>query len=343
MSAPSPRASVIVPVHGPGAGLDACLTALRRQSVPRASYEVIVVNDGPVHPEIPVTTERYGARFLAQPRAGAGAARNRGAAEARGEILLFTDADCVPAGDWVEALTDPFSDSDVVGVSGTIHTRQAGVVPRYIQLEYDQRYETLRRRERIDFISTANAAYARRVFLAAGGFDASLWGAEDAEFSFRLASQGHRLIFAPHAVVYHRHPRYLIAYIRRKAHYGRWRIIVYGRHPDKVAADSRTPQTQKLRIGLVGMLGVTLLGALFWRRLAWVAALLALGFLIAALPFWLWSMRRDRWVGLLTPLLLAAGTAGAALGVTAGLAHRTLHRLGIAPAVPAGARRSDTS
>lgn len=326
------RFSVIVPTHDDHPGLDACLTGLKQQSAARATYEIIVVNDGPAPPHTRATAERHGAVFLTQPRTGAGAARNRGASQARGRILLFTDADCTPSPGWVAAMTTPFSEPGVVGVSGAIRTQQTGIVPRYIQLEYDRRYEAMEGQGRIDFISTAAAAYERRAFAAAGGFDPSLRGAEDAELSFRLAHRGHKLVFAPQAVVYHHHPRSLLRYVRRKAHYGLWRTTIYRRYPGKAVADSRTPQVQKLRMLVGALLWPTLLGMVLWPRLVWVAVPLALIFLAASLPFWIWTLRRDFWVGLLTPFLLLAGDSGAAFGVASEVFGRLLRVFGLARA-----------
>jgi GT2 family glycosyltransferase len=216
----------------------------------------------------------------------------------------------------------PFSDEAVAGVGGRICTRQSGLVPRFVQLEYDSRYRRVAAREYIDFVSAAAAAYRREVFEACGGFDETLRGAEDMELSYRLAGEGHRLVYAPDAVVTHPHPTSLWAYALRKAHYGFWRMTVYGKHPQKAVADSRTPQTQKLQIGLLCLLAVALIAAPFWHGLVRVAAALVGLFLVLSLPFWWWVLRKDMVVGMLTPLFLFAGTAGAAAGVTAGLVSR---------------------
>ena len=318
----SPLATIIIPTHDDGTGLGSCLAALERQTVDRGEYEIIVVNDGPVDDAVKAVTEKHRGLFLHQPQRGAGAARNLGAEHAKGELLLFTDVDCIPAPDWIEKMTAPFADPDVMGVCGVVRTRQRGLVPRFVQLEYEHRYRNVARHTRIDFVNTGAAAYRREIFLQSGGFDPALLGAEDMEFSYRLAGQGHRLIFASQAIVYHPHPTSILAYARRKCHYGYWRMAVYQQHPDKVVSDSRTPQTQKLRIGALGLLGIATIGTLFWRSLGWVAGASALLFLITALPFWWWVLRRDLLVGLFTPLFIVAGTAGSALGVTGGLVRR---------------------
>jgi cellulose synthase/poly-beta-1,6-N-acetylglucosamine synthase-like glycosyltransferase len=319
--------SVVIPAHNASKNLSACLDALQRQTVPREEYEVIVVSDGPVDATVETIANHYEVTLVSQPQRGAAAARNLGAKRAQGDILLFTDADCAPECNWVEAMLAPFADQEVVGVCGVVRTRQKGLIPRFIQLEYDYRYRNVARHSQIDFVNTGTASYRRQVFMDSGGFLEELLGAEDAEFSFRLASAGKKMVFAPEAVVYHSHPESLWEYARRKCHYSYWRIIVYRRYPHKAVADSRTPQTQKIQIGLFFLLVAALIGGIFWGGFMRLAGGLALLFLITALPFWWWVLRRDLRVGLLTPVFLPVATASVGAGVMAGLAHQRMQKL----------------
>src|SRR5690349_17486601 len=93
--------SVVIPAFNSAATIEGCLAALAEQTV--MPGEVIVVDDGSTD-DTPEIARRMGAEVITQERGGAGAARNRGAKAARGEVLLFTDADCAPVGDWVERL-----------------------------------------------------------------------------------------------------------------------------------------------------------------------------------------------------------------------------------------------
>lgn len=316
--------SVVIPVYNVSEGLSACLDALEQQTMPREKYEIIVVNDGPVDTAVEVVADRCGVAFLSQPQRGAAAARNLGAKQAQGEILLFTDADCIPESNWVEAMIAPFADQEVVGVCGVVRTRQTGLIPRFIQLEYEYRYGSIAKHPRIDFINTGTAGYRKQIFMESEGFREDLLGAEDAELSFRLASGGHKMVFAPQAIVYHLHPESILEYARRKYHYAYWRMMVYQRHPHKAVTDSRTPQTQKIQIGLFLLLVTVAIGGIFWRESVWLAGGLALLFLFTGLPFWWWVLRRDLSVGLLTPLFLLASTASVGAGVMAGLTYHWL-------------------
>jgi lipopolysaccharide/colanic/teichoic acid biosynthesis glycosyltransferase/GT2 family glycosyltransferase len=323
-----PQVTVVVPAHNAAQTLSLCLAALLKQDYPSSAYEVIVVDDGSTDATAAVA-RAAGGRVVTQPHAGPAAARNRGAAEARGDLLLFTDADCEPTSGWISALVAPFADPRVAGAKGAYLTRQRGLVPRFTQLEYQDRYDRMAGADSIDFVDTYSAAYRREVFLANRGFDTIFPTAsvEDQELSFRLAEKGYRLVFVPQAQVYHQHNPTLGAYVRRKFLIGYWKALLARWHPGRMVQDSHTPQTLKLQMGLaagtlgglvVGLLASLLVGSAWWPG-SWAAAAATGAFLITAVPFLAKVWRRDRGVllptvGLLWARALALG-AGFALGV----------------------------
>ena len=249
------RVSVIIPVYNGAAALPASLCALQRQTCP--PDEVIVVDDGSTDGSADVA-RGFGVCVISQRNAGPAAARNRGATVAQGDILLFTDADCVPAPDWVERMVIAFTDPAVAGAKGTYRTCQRELVARFVQAEYEDRYARMRLLQTIDFVDTYSAGYRRDVFLSSGGFDTSFPTAsvEDQEFSFRLAEAGHRLVFVPDAQVFHTHDRTLGEYARRKFWIGYWKVRVVREHPDKLVRDSHTPQVLKVQILLLAFGGL---------------------------------------------------------------------------------------
>jgi lipopolysaccharide/colanic/teichoic acid biosynthesis glycosyltransferase len=192
----------------------------------------------------------------------------------------------------------PFQDPEVAGAKGVYRTRQKALIARFTQLEYEHKYMRMARQKRIDFIDTYSAAYRREIFLANGGFETFFTTAsvEDQEFSFRLARKGYRLVFVPDAKVYHRHNATLAHYWRRKFGIGYWKTLLLRWHPERVVRDSHTPQTLKAQIGFLGLAGLLLLAALFWRALSAPAlwAALACGglFLLSAAPFLGYIVRR---------------------------------------------------
>ena len=285
----------------------------------RDRYEVIVVDDGSTDRTAEVA-RRYGVRLIRQPNAGPAAARNQGVQVSQGDILLFTDADCAPTPDWIERLIEPLHASEVAGAKGVYRTRQRELVARFVQLEYEDKYARMSCRDRIDFVDTYSAAYRRHVFLANGGFDTVFPTAsvEDQEFSFRLARKGYRLLFAPRAVVYHRHDVSLAEYWRRKFHIGYWKALLLHWHPERAAQDSHTPQVLKVQIGLAGILCLFLLLAPFWALAGWAALAVSLLFVLTSVPFLLRTVHRDPAVAAVAPLLLLCRALALGTGLVAG-------------------------
>jgi cellulose synthase/poly-beta-1,6-N-acetylglucosamine synthase-like glycosyltransferase len=263
----------------------------------------------------------YKITLLDQPHEGPAAARNRGVAASSGDIVLFTDADCVPDGNWIEEMVRPFEDPGISGVKGVYRTRQRGIMPRFVQCEYEERYERMAKLKQIDFIDTYSAGYRRQIFLAEGGFDTAYPNAsvEDQEFSFRLAERGYKMVFNPRAVVYHRHPETLRAYFRRKFNIGYWKARVLSSHPRKAMRDSHTPQILKVQMALALVLLPLVALALALSSLAWLAALSALVFLISAVPFTIKALRKELTVGLLSPFFLFVRALALGAGMIKGV------------------------
>ena len=174
------------------------LSLTRRASKFDHDYEVIVVDDGS-NDETAKIAQEYAVKVIQQANRGPAAARNAGVRIAKGTLLVFTDADCVPSPSWLKDLTHPFQNPEIVGVKGVYRTHQNALVARFVQLEYEYKYARMRHQTVIDFIDTYCAAYRKEVFIHNGGFDESFLvpSVEDQEFSFRLARKGYRMVFEP--------------------------------------------------------------------------------------------------------------------------------------------------
>ncbi len=313
------RISVIIPAKNAQTTLPLCLEALHHQSSFRfgEDFEIIVVDDGSTD----ATSQRAqecGARVVSQPNAGPASARNTGARSALGEIIAFTDADCIPSPEWLKEITHPFGNEEVMGVKGVYRTREKVWIARFVQLEYESKYERMLHQQQIDFIDTYSAAYRRNIFLENEGFDEifPVPSVEDQEFSFRLARKGYKLVFASKAIVYHHHDLTLREYIERKAGIGYWKAVMINWLPEKTFSDSHTPPSQRLQIALLAALLLSLAGAIFWQPALWAAAFLFLLFLITAIPFLKFTVQRDaQLLSVVLPLLFVR-----ALSTGAGIA-----------------------
>jgi lipopolysaccharide/colanic/teichoic acid biosynthesis glycosyltransferase/glycosyltransferase involved in cell wall biosynthesis len=321
--------SVIVPARNAGQTLPDCLDGLRNQSLGSDRYEVIVVDDGSTDETRAIAAAGAG-RVISQPPTGPAAARNAGALAARGELLVFTDADCAPSPGFLEQLSAALQDGEVVGAKGAYRTLQRGLVSRFVQQEYQHKYDRMARQPKIDFIDTYAAAYRRSVFLDNGGFDVAYPTAcvEDQEFSFRLAEKGYRLAFAPTATVFHRHDRSVAEYVRRKYGIGYWKAFLLHRHPDRIMSDSHTPLTQRLQLVLTPLTLILLTLSLLRIGVLW-GAILAGGLLVAtAVPELISIVRRDPAVLAIAPGMILFRALALGIGLAIGAAHSVSGRFG---------------
>jgi cellulose synthase/poly-beta-1,6-N-acetylglucosamine synthase-like glycosyltransferase len=314
--------SIIIPTFDGASRIGACLDALTKQTAGR-DIEILVVNDGSTDSTVDVVTLYSEIRLISQANAGPAAARNRGASEARGPLILFTDDDCVPMAGWLEAMIEPFEDPEVVGAKGVYRTHQKRLIARFVQIEYEDRYRLMAGLESIDFIDTYSAAFRRDRFLEMTGYDTSfpVACAEDAELSYRMSARGWKMKFVPSAVVYHTHPETLSRYLKRKYKFTYWRMLALRKNPSKAMRDSHTPQLMKVQLLLAPALLVAGAFDLAVRPAVPASLLVLAAFLLSTLPFALRAIGKDPIVGLLSPALLAARSCAQLLGVTAGLIY----------------------
>ncbi len=241
--------SVIIPAYNAEKTLPATLRALQSQTIPKNLYEIIVIDDASKDGTTGVARE-FGVRNRRQNKEGPAAARNLGVRIARGDIVLFTDSDCVPKADWIEKMVKPLEDPRVAGVMGRYLTRQKEFCARFVQLEFEERFSILRNFDNIDLVPSFAAAFRRSIFEEVGGFNAHypLANNEDVELSYKIASRGYKMVFADDAIVYHRHPSSWKKFFSIKYSRAFWRTLVYKKFPSKIIKDTYTPQSLKMQI-----------------------------------------------------------------------------------------------
>ena len=221
-----PMISVVVPAFNCRSTIERCMEALRNLNY--TNYEVIIVDDGSTDgtQDILKKSSSGTIRCVRQENAGPAAARNAGAKTARGEILGFTDSDCVPGKDWLNSVPQHFDDKKVVGVEGKIETDRLGVLTQSVRSE-GGRY------------LTANMFYRKKDFLAEGGFDERFRRAfrEDTDMAIRMASRG-IMRFERRSCVYHI-PRDITLYgLLKKQEMYFYEALFFKKHGKKASAYS---------------------------------------------------------------------------------------------------------
>ena len=198
------RVSVVVPTYKRPRLLSRCIDAIAAQNIAKDEYEIIVADDGDdVHTRELVSgySHRYGGESFIRyvpvtGTHGPAAARNRGWHLARGEIVAFTDDDCVPCADWLQQGLKAFSNDELAAVWGTV------IVPIP---ESPTDYERDAARLQSAGFVTANCFCRRTVLEAIGGLDEAFsapWR-EDSDLYFTLLERGYHVVAAPDAKVIH--------------------------------------------------------------------------------------------------------------------------------------------
>jgi GT2 family glycosyltransferase len=312
--------SIIIPTFNGANRISKCLQALIRQSDGR-NAELIVVDDGSQDGTVAVVAQFPKVRLISQANCGPASARNRGAHDACGDLILFTDDDCEPAPGWLDAMLRPFDDPEVVGVKGAYRTRQKPLVARFVQAEYEDRYRLMSRTVDIDFVDTYSAAFRRSRFLEIGGYDTEFPTAcaEDIELSYRMSARGWKLRFVPDAIVYHQHPDSLVRYSKKKFKFAFWRVLAVRKNPGKAVKDSHTPQVMKLQLLLGPAASAGMAVDLLFRPPMSCTAVVVGAFLLTTIPFSLRSAKKDVIVGAVSPLLLAIRSCSQFFGVISGI------------------------
>ncbi len=211
--------TIIVPVYNDADRLQKCLQALTAQSYPEDCREIIVIDNGSDEDLSQMMANWPEIRLLHQVRPGSYAARNCGIAVARGEILAFTDSDCLPDPEWLAAGVDALeANPDATHVGGPVVTVPRNPEQRNLAelhqaiLAFDQeRYITVRQ-----FSVTANLIARRWLFNKIGNFRDELKSSGDCEWGQRAAAAGYSPRYVAGMRIFHP-ARETIAALRKKA------------------------------------------------------------------------------------------------------------------------------
>jgi GT2 family glycosyltransferase len=312
--------SVVIPVRDAADELVRCLAALAEST--RLPAEVVVVDDGSSVPvslpapfPVPLLLERL------DPGRGPAAARNRGAAAATGEVLLFLDADVLVGGRGIEHAAEAFADPALDGLQGIYRLELPfpELATRYQNAYYHWSFRQVSGRAAA-IAATYCFAVRRTVFIQAGGFDERIGAptVEDEEFGYRLGGLGKRIVVDAGLDVLHLARYSVRTMLRRRFRMSRAQgkallRALARQSPVPVRQAQERSHHPRGAVFSVALLLVALLALLAWplvpgRLCPGLLILAGAGFILLQAPFWSFLISQ----GVIRPgRLLAAALLGA--------------------------------
>jgi len=297
-----PNFSIIIPTFNRPGQLSVCLESIVHQTHPNHYFEVIVVDDGSkisMEHVVSKYRDRLNLTLLIQQNQGPASARNAGAAKARGFYLAFTDDDCAPAPDWLQKLKkrfDSFPDLMIGGRTINVMTDNAYSTASQDLINYLYEYYNADKKY-ARFLTSNNIAVSAEAFRTLGGFDPEypVAAAEDRDLCDRWQFCGYKMIYAPEAIVYHRH--HLSPKTFLKQHFG------YGRGASRFHQGRSSRSSKSLRLEPPSFYFKLILYPFLKgksKRPLFIAALLFLSQMSnAAGFFWGWTnqimLRKEKW------------------------------------------------
>jgi len=220
-----PSISVVICTRDRTDLLKGALEALLALDYPHR--EIIVIDNAPTNSSTAEFVAPLPVRYVKEERPGLDWARNRGIAEARHEIIAFTDDDARPDRGWLRGIAAGFADPEIMAVSGLVAPAE---LETEAQIQFELGYggmlqhlhsfkcdgSKLSTRELLwasNYGVGANMAFRRQVFAEVGNFDPALdvgtptRGAGDIEMFHRILAKGYATFYEPRAFVWHLHRR----------------------------------------------------------------------------------------------------------------------------------------
>lgn len=233
-----PRVSVVVPVRNRADDIRDCVASLLALNYPADRLEIVVVDDASTD-ATPQVLAGLPVRWLRLPQpSGPAAARNAGARVAQGEIIAFTDSDCVVDPLWLRELV-PYLCQPQVGIVGgrvepfaldtALNRYEAVKSPLFMGLEEGE----CRPNSAIPFLPTCNFLIWRHLWAEMGGFDEAFPIGEDVDLVWRVHDAGYRVRYVPRGCVRHKYRDRLDGFVRRRAFYGGSEALLLLKHRDK--------------------------------------------------------------------------------------------------------------
>lgn len=227
---PLPRVSVVVCSYNGGATLRECLTSLGQLNYP--NYEVILVDDGSTDHTPEIIKDFSNVRSIRQVNRGLSVARNVGAQEATGDIVAYTDSDCVADPDWLFYLVTAMLRMDVRAIGGpNLPPPSDSWIAQCVAASPGGPSHVMLNDQLAEHVPGCNMAFDRNLLLSLGGFDPQFRQAgDDVDICWRFMDAGYQIGFASAAMVWHHRRNTARAYFKQQKGYGRSEAMLAFKH-----------------------------------------------------------------------------------------------------------------
>jgi len=211
------RVSVVVCCYNMGTALRECLRSLHRQTY--HNTEIIVVNDASTDETAQVVSEfnrisQNCVRLVSNPaNLGVAGSRNVGIRHAQGDLIAFTDADCIVHEDWLVELVRAVRGDRTAAVGGRILDDDCGNVWELSEKGHNY---VARAEGAVTYVQGCNMAFDGTVLRSVMFDDEIKYGYEEALLCDLLVRDGYQIWYNPRAVVRHKHRRNLLGLLKQK-------------------------------------------------------------------------------------------------------------------------------
>lgn len=208
--------SIIIPTYQDWQRLSLCLDALSKQTFLKEMFEVIVINNDPndnVPPDFPLPE---GYKIITEEKPGSYAARNTGLKVAKGEIIGFTDSDCIPDKNWIKnAVNYLINNESCSRIGGNIlvfyKSSKPDIVERFNNVySFPQKWHV----NKVGTSVTANLFAYKYLFDKVGYFDEKLMSMGDSRWAKQAGKAGYKLDYVEDVIV--RHPARNLSELAKK-------------------------------------------------------------------------------------------------------------------------------
>jgi len=201
------KVSIIVPVFNGETSINACIESLLKQDYPKDKVEIVIVDNGSTDKTCDLVRNYPVTLIKENKKKGSYAARNKGIRSATGEILAFTDADCIADTAWVSKAVEAFTDEKVGCVAGSICSGETfNAVQLFLAMKQTLSQDGTMNHFFMSYPQTANAFYEKKIFDLIGLFEENWVSGGDADLAWRMKIEtDYQIRYVGVAMIYHMH------------------------------------------------------------------------------------------------------------------------------------------